>query len=221
MYLYFLILNFFMKRIFFLLVTVFLCISSLQSQNLSGIIINKDNIPVEYANIVLLNPADSSLIQGITTSESGYFHFENVSRKQIFLQITCLGYLTKWLDIAIHFESTSLGNIVLETDVAMLKEVTITTFSCPFVRNGNRLIMNVKNSLLSSAGTANDIIKQMPGVLVKENEITVFSKGSPIVYINNRKLYDTNELQGLKSSDIKTIELITNPGMMRKDVRFC
>ncbi|GHT60679.1 hypothetical protein AGMMS50239_10100 [Bacteroidia bacterium] len=52
----------------------------------------------------------------------------------------------------------------------------------------------------------------MPGILVKGNEITVFSKGSPIIYINNRKLYDANELQRLKSTDIKTIELITNPG---------
>lgn len=93
-----LILSFLKKRIFPITIA-FLCISSLQSQNLSGTIIDKDGIPVEYANIVLLNPADSSLIRGMASSESGSFHFENVSQKQIFLKISCLGYLTKWLDV--------------------------------------------------------------------------------------------------------------------------
>jgi hypothetical protein len=93
-----------------------------------------------------------------------------------------------------------------------LNDVIITASRPVFVRKGNDLTVNVSSTLLSSVGTANDVIKHIPGVSIKDDIISVFSKGTPLIYINNRKLYDLSELHRLQSSDITTVRLITNPG---------
>jgi hypothetical protein len=128
------------------------------------------------------------------------------------LKISSIGYITQCIDIEIKDKSTHLGEITLKPDVTLLKEVTISALMPPFSMKGNRLIANVSSSLLALTGTANDVVEQIPGITIKEKEITVFGHGVPVIYIDNRKIYDQNELQRLKSSDIKTVELIKNPG---------
>jgi hypothetical protein len=61
-------------------------------------------------------------------------------------------------------------------------------------------------------GTANDVLQRMPGITADNGKLSVFGKGAPIVYINNRKVHDMSELERLESSEISTVELITNPG---------
>jgi hypothetical protein len=91
--------------------------------------------------------------------------------------------------------------------------VVITSKTPPFQSGNNGgIIANVSTTLLSSVGTANDVLQRMPGIAADNGKITVFGKGAPIVYINNRKVHDPQELERLESSEISTIELITNPG---------
>ena len=40
----------------------------------------------------------------------------------------------------------------------------------------------------------------------------VLGKGVPLIYINNRKVRNLDELDRLNSENIKQVELITNPG---------
>jgi hypothetical protein len=42
-------------------------------RHLTGTIIDEQSQPVAYANIALLNPADSTLLSGGVSNESGYF----------------------------------------------------------------------------------------------------------------------------------------------------
>jgi hypothetical protein len=182
------------------------------AQNICGKIVNAERQPVEYVNIAILNPSDSSWIDGTIGSGQGEFCFQNSPRLAQIMKISCIGYITKYLDIKIKDESVHLGEITLEPDVTLLKEVTITTSMPPFSIKGNRLIANVSSSLLALSGTANDVIEQIPGIIIKDKAITVFGHGSPDIFIDNRKIYDQDELQRLKSTDIKTVELIKNAG---------
>ncbi|MCL1938485.1 MAG: outer membrane beta-barrel protein [Candidatus Azobacteroides sp.] len=203
------------NKIFYYLLFFFIFIentSELDAQNLSGKIIDNDSIPVEYVNVILLNPVDSALIDGTMSSKSGDFQFSNLSLGLKTLKISCLGYSTKWINFEIISGFTALGNIVIQEDTTLLNEVTITATPPPFLRKGNNLIINVSNSILALSGTAHNIIEKIPGISIENKEITVFGKGSPVIYINNRKLYDNNELQRIHSSEILNMELITNPG---------
>ena len=74
------------------------------------------------------------------------------------------------------------------------------------------LLTNVQGTQLSHAGTANDVLKYVPMVTGKDGNFEVFGKGKPEIYINNRKVQGDQELAQLNSTDIKNVELITNPG---------
>ena len=187
------------------------CIA-IQAQSLSGKVVTEKHAPLGYANIILLNSPDSTFINGTTCSETGEFSFEKIRQGEILVQIVCLGYQTITFQTTIKQQPVDLGEIILPENSHLLNEVTVTASKPAFSKTGNNWLANVNTSSLASAGNANDVIKQIPGVTINADEITVFGKGTPIIYINNRKLYDKTELNRLSSTDIATIELDTSPG---------
>jgi hypothetical protein len=185
----------------------------LRAQTISGIIINENQIPIEYASIVLLDSKDSTLITGTYSTKDGEFKLEGFSLKEKkIVQISCLGYATRFLNIETQELHTCIGEITLFNDIVQLKEFIISANVSPFSWKNNNLFANVSGSLLSSVGTAIDVIKNLPNVFIKNNIITIFGKGEPIIYINSKKQNDLVELLILQSLDIESVELITNPG---------
>lgn len=74
------------------------------------------------------------------------------------------------------------------------------------------LVTSVENSVLAKAGTANDVLGKVPGVLKTQDSFEVFGKGSPLIYINGQQVRSQTELDQLSSDEIKHVEVITNPG---------
>ena len=105
-----------------------------------------------------------------------------------------------------------MGDIQMQPDTQMLGEVVVKGHVPQFQMGNEGLVTNVENTLLSQLGTASDVLKHVPGIIAKDNQYEVFGKGTPIIYINGRRMRNNRELEQLKSTDIKSIELITNPG---------
>ena len=85
-------------------------------------------------------------------------------------------------------------------------------------RNGTKGTGNSKYPGKSTHGRpATDRIRQhrIAGTGLRSSEeegYTVFGKGTPIIYIDNRLLQGNTELERLSAADIEKVELITNPG---------
>ncbi|MDR0612868.1 MAG: outer membrane beta-barrel protein [Dysgonamonadaceae bacterium] len=187
--------------------------SLIYSQNsITGKISDKESRSLEYVNVILLSSPDSAFVSGAYTDAQGCFSLEKPDKKDCILKVSYIGYEDCFLDILLSREATDIGTIPLTPSANMLKEVVVTTGTPPFKLGNNGLIANVSTTLLSGLGTATDVIQRIPGIMMTETGITVFGKGAPIVYINNRKVQDNQELERLESSDISTIELITAPG---------
>lgn len=77
---------------------------------------------------------------------------------------------------------------------------------------GGALVTNVAGSILEKAGSAQDVLGRIPGVLRKGDELSVFGRGTPRIYINGREMRDPLELSQLTSDNIKAVEVIANPG---------
>ncbi|MDR3327165.1 MAG: hypothetical protein LBT04_03415, partial [Prevotellaceae bacterium] len=57
------------KQIYSLVIFILLTgNSTLQAQHISGKIVNTNRIPIAFANIMLLHPSDSALMDGTTSS---------------------------------------------------------------------------------------------------------------------------------------------------------
>jgi hypothetical protein len=75
-----------------------------------------------------------------------------------------------------------------------------------------KLIVNIENSILSDAGNINDMLSRTPGLITDAGgSISVPGKGSPIIYINNKEINSSAELNSLQPGDISKIEIIKNP----------
>ncbi len=94
----------------------------------------------------------------------------------------------------------------------MLGEVVIKG-STPHTRmRGNSLETRVVGSDLEHAGTAEDVLGKTPGMYKQGDELKVIGRGAPIYYVNGRRMHDTGELRRISSEQIRSIEVINNPG---------
>ncbi len=185
------------------------------SQNqVGGQIVDKENQPVSFANVVLLNAKDSvSVIKGMISEDDGSFLFEEIENRPYVLKISFLGFA----DYIKRFEvegNTNLGKIELQETSNSLDEVTVKARKPKIERKIDRISFNVENSVISSLNTY-EILKRTPGVIVSQGELLVKNRPAT-VYINDRKVYlSTAELEqllsGLSGENVKSIEVITTP----------
>ncbi len=181
---------------------------SLHAQTVSGRLVDEESRPMAFANVVILSPEDSSYVAGTVSREDGTFSLNNSSGQERLLRVSSVGYVT----IYKRCSGGDMGVIGMKTDENVLGEVVVKS-QLPVTRLGDEgLITNVEGSVLSRMGTANDVLARIPGLQRKKDGFEVFGKGTPLIYINGRKLRDKEELAQLSSEDIKSVEVIHNPG---------
>ena len=197
-----------MEKIISLTIMLIAWSSAAIAHNITGKVVDENNSPIDFVNVVLLN-ADSTYIAGTVTDENGGFLFEKPQGNPKFVRLSSISYTTKTVDIS---ATGNLGVIQLNPESVMLGEVVVKSNRPVTAIKGDALVTNVAGSQLEHAGTANDVLTQVPMVLGRDGHFEVFGKGSPAIYINGREVQDLSQLSQLNSADIKNVEVITNPG---------
>ena len=77
---------------------------------------------------------------------------------------------------------------------------------------GNSLMMNVEGTVMERLGTAEDVLTRVPMIAKRGDGYEILGKGTPLIYLNNRKLTDLNELRNIQADFIRSVEVIQNPG---------
>ena len=189
---------------------IFFCSISF-GQTFKGKIIDKENQSISFANVVAKNISDNSLITGVISDENGRFSIKT-KNNNIYLEISFVGFKTK----KITPKKSNIGNILLEEEGELLKEVVITARKKLIQQKVDRLVFNVENTVAGTGGTALDALKSTPSVNVDTDKLAIVGKGNVRVMINDRILQlSGNELTAylntIASDDIKNIEVITTP----------
>lgn len=194
-----------MKHIFLILLFALTVNSFVYSQTISGTVFNNENMPIPFANVILCS-SDSAFIDGTLTDENGFFSIENHSNVDM-INISCLGYECKMLSI-----SADLERIVLNPSNIELGEVVISAgLPKTRIKNG-AMVTDVQNSILSNTSSAEKMLSKLPGVRSTKDGVEIFGKGTPEIYINNVKITDKSELRNIDPKNVKTVEVINNPG---------
>ena len=177
------------------------------AQTVSGKLIDDNKQPLPYANVVLLALPDSTFVTGTVTAEDGTFSLNTTTPNQL-VRISSIGYNTVYKPV----QPSNLGVIQLTSDTQQLGEVVVKA-DLPKTRvKGDAMVTTVAGSILENAGTGNDLLNKIPGVSANEGDIKVFGAGTPEIYINGRKVRDKSELDQLASDNIKSVEVVNNPG---------
>ena len=157
-----------------------------------GRVVDVQHHPVDFANVSLLNVQDSSFITGGATNENGQFVIPCELRKAI-VKVSCVGYQT----LTRTFDTGKIGSITLKEATMHLQKVVVKSSRPVVAIKGNALVTTVANSQLEHAGTANDVLRQIPMVTGRDGNFEVFGKGTPLIYINGRAVQEKNELSQL------------------------
>ena len=193
------------KRISWMLSLIVMAVS-MQAQTLSGKLVDEKNQPLAYANVVLLQ-ADSTFVSGTITDETGGFQLQKDENGKL-VRISSIGYATIYKKV----NGSDFGTIRMASDAQLLGEVVVKG-NLPVTRvKGDALVTSVAGTLLEKAGTAEDLLDKIPNVTAENGSVKVFGRGTPEIYINGRKVRDNNELDRLESDNIKSVEVINNPG---------
>ena len=176
-------------------------------RHLTGTIVDEQGHPVAYANIAILNPADSTLLSGGVSNEAGQFVVPYEQHK-VLARISYVGYKT----IYKLCPNENVGRIRLQPDNYTINGVVIQGERPKAVLQGNSLMMNVEGTVMERMGTAEDVLSRVPMIAKQGEGFEILGKGAPLIYLNNRKLTDLNELKNIQSDFIRNVEVIQNPG---------
>ena len=196
-----------MMRYFFTLLMGLVTVMMASAATFTGKVVDETGLPAEFANVVLLDASDSAFVAGAVTDTDGMFTLTGGAARPV-IKVSYLGYKTRILDDA----QADMGIISLEPEATVLDEVVVKGQRPAFKLTTEGLKTEVENTLLSKVGTAKAVLENLPGVQRKKDGLEVFGKGTPLIYINGRKLQNQTELDQISSEDIKSVELITNPG---------
>lgn len=174
---------------------------------LIGRVVDEHRRPVEFANVALLNPTDSAFLTGGVTNASGNFVIP-CGMKKVIAKVSCVGYHT-YYNI---YNVGRVGNITLRESAVNIKGVVVKAKRPSFKMGQEGMQVDIQHTDLAKVGDALDVFRELPRLNVSnKGTVSVYGKGTPLVYINNKQVRDVNELRRLKSDEIKNVEIITSP----------
>ena len=187
---------------------------------IEGKVVNKEEkAPVEFANILIMNPADSSMVTGGLTDMNGEFQIKDVPIGEYYVVINFIGYEKKMISgISVNRQNSSvdLGNIDLKLSAIELSGAEITAQRMAVEYRLDRKIVNVGNDLDAAGSSAVDVLEKVPSIRVDlSGEVSLRGSSNFTVLIDGKPsvLQGSEALQQIPASTIENIEIITNPSV--------
>lgn len=181
-----------------------------ETTELRGSVVDASGAPVGFAT-AFLTDTQGAVVCGTTADEDGRFALKAVQGSYT-LTVSLVGYKDASQSVTLKENAMELPPIRLEEDTQMLGEAVVQAVMPKTKLTGEGLATSVRGSVLENAGTANDVLKKVPGLIKGQNGLEVIGKGKPQIYINGRKMNDPTELDRILSHEIQSVEVINNPG---------
>lgn len=182
-------------------------------RKLIGRLIDNHNLPVEFANIQLLNPKDSSFICGGVSNANGDFVIP-CQQKRALMKVSFVGYKTicKLVPIA------RIGNVRMQANSYLLKGVTVE--AARVVEKVDRQIIFPTKEQVKTASNGYDLLDNLslPTIIVNRAERKVLSlKGGDVqIRINDVKA-SMQDVLALQPDEVTKVEFINVPGLKYGD----
>jgi ferric enterobactin receptor len=215
-----------MKKIVLSGIFTFLLIAGFAQFNgnntLSGKIVDaasKD--PLEYATVTLFLRGNSRPVNGGTTDKNGNFSITDVKDSMFNIVFEYIGYNAFTLkDVVINSKNSplTLNTISLGRKTGVLQGVTIVAQGKVVENKIDKMVFNAERDLTSQSGVATDVLKKVPQVSVDaDGNVELAGSGGVRFLINGKPSSAfgstiTDVLQSIPASQIKSIEVVTNPG---------
>ncbi len=198
-----------MRYPFFILSMIFsmqLVFSQTNNLRISGVLVDRMNSPVDYANITLLNK-DSIYIGGADLSINGTFDISDIIAGDYLLKIASLGYNDVYVSIPQLANDLNIGTISLSESSEMLNEVVITADAV--INKVNKQILLPNSLQLNTSTQGFDLLNKMsiPDIRIDGvNRIISSADGGNVQLRINGVRSEISELMAIKADNILRVE---------------
>ncbi len=189
------------------------------SQSLSGKLADELGEPIIYANVVLLQSSDSTIVKIETTDEDGLFKFTSLELGSYNVQASYIGLEDYNQErIIIDSNDKDLGLLEMSTSGIELETAIVTARRALVEVKADRVVFNVEGTVNSAGDNGLGLLRKAPGVLVdNNNNISVLGRSGVQVYVDGKRLPLSGDeltayLESLPAEQIDKIDLISNPG---------
>lgn len=205
--------NYLMKKIFLCALMSLLCASAaMAADGVRGRVINQKSEPVSYATVVAMVGVEQK--GGATTDEKGEFVMR-LADGEYRLVVEFVGYKSHEQTIKVEQGGCNVGDVVLREAATDIGEVVVK--ATMIRREADRYVVDVANSDAAIGKDGVELLRQSPGVWVKDDGLSINGTSGTKVYINERELRMSGEelisyLRNIKAEDIAKIEIVPQTG---------
>jgi hypothetical protein len=181
--------------------------------NINGKIVDEQNSPLPFANIILIKIGDKGIPKGTVSDENGLFSFEKITSGKYKIEISVLGFKTYKIS---EFELNAIKtfNITLKEETQSLNEVVVKSKRPVIKQTAEKLIVDLEKSEMINTNLQ-DVMRKIPGVLVTNNGISIAGNTGVRILINGKttEYMDVETLlRDFPADNIAKIEVIEQPG---------
>lgn len=202
-----------MKRISILLLTI-CSFLNVNSQTIKGYIFSGENKkPVEFANVLILNLPDSSLVRGVVSYTDGQYTAEKIKPGKYYIKSTCIGFNDNGTEVTVTDQPGVIqaDTIFLSEKTNKIEEVQVTGNMIRGKELVDRTVYDIPPEIEKTSTNGYDVLKKIPSVQVDFNNNVTLDGGSNFIIQVDGKQRDKEFLARILPSDIKSIEVIHNP----------
>lgn len=159
---------------------------------IKGQVQGPDGKPLSSATVILLNPADSSLVNFGASNNTGNFELKNVKSAEYLLKITFVGNKTFSKRISPSPDQTlvDIGIAKMEEASTELDEVVVAAEKAPVQIKGDTIEFNATVFKTKQNDNVEELLKKLPGVEV-ENDGSIKAQGEQVqrVTVDGREFF--------------------------------
>lgn len=202
------------------LLLLFLTFYDISAQTVvKGTVSDSEGLALPSATVLILHPADSVLVKGGVTDDSGTYRLKDIPQGSYILSVSMVGFTTYYSDpIEVGEGDHQMRPVELTESVEQLGEVSVTARKPLYEKEIDRLVVNVQRSVTSAGSNVLEVLSKSPGVQVnrQNNTISLNGKSDVQVMINDKIMRLPLEsvltmLDGMSAANIEEIELISKP----------
>ena len=204
-----------MNKIFIFFVGCFLISCSTFCQTLQGILVDLENQPIEFAEVIVFDNSNLP-IQSDLSNEKGEFFISFNSATTVKIQIKQIGKILFEKELSLSKDSTTdLG--LIKVDVSnTLSEIVVVAKKKLIEKKADRLIYNVQSSVFANGVSGDELLKNIPRIDPTSDGFKIIGKSNVLIMVDDRLLTISGEelknyLKTLRSENIEKIEIITSP----------
>lgn len=187
---------------------------------IQGRVVDMTETPVPFANAILYQALDTTLVTGAITDDMGNFSIPLEVSGDFLVRISNLGYADSYTFIRLNSSSETyhLGTLVLQEAFSELDEVVLAARKSIIQRTPQGQVINVQSSVMTKGSNALQVLERLPGVILdrRNDQFALNGQSGVTVMFNGRTMPMSMEdvmalLESTLADNIEKVELITSP----------